>query len=419
MLTNFVPQDRHAIYHTSRYKNRIDLIGRHLIEQRYLPTVIAQHVSEWIRFTAYLQKRGRTLPLHSREADAQAYIIQRLRMFHSASRARFIRASVRIFLEADENGKFRRRVGGIPRPVPPFLKNVLEQYIVFLHIHRGVAERTVTNRVKQLIRFAEYLEQMGVRRHDTIVPLHIQSFLIALRTQAPATRMTYATTLRSFFGWAYTAGLVQIDLRPAVLVSRHFKQRGIRDVLNESEIARILAAVDRSTAIGRRDYAVLILAARYGLRPCDIRQLQVEALHWRDGILSFKQAKTGRLLTLPLLPDVTTALIAYLRNGRPATTSRHVFVRHRAPFEPFVPANNLMTIMRLALQRTGLDRRPGRRGLYLFRHTLASQMLAAGIPIKSIADVLGHASTETTMEYASIDLMALRHVMLSEKEVLS
>ena len=179
------------------------------------------------------------------------------------------------------------------------------------------------------------------------------------------------------------------------------------------------AAVDQSTVIGRRDYAVLVLAARYGLRPCDIRQLQLEAINWRAGVLSIKQAKTGRLLTLPLLSDVAAALIAYLRNGRPATTSRHVFVRHRAPFEPFVAANNFSSIIRLALGRVGLGQRSGRRGMYLFRHTLASRMLAARCPIKSIADVLGHKSTETTMEYASIDLVALRGVAISEDEVLA
>ena len=169
--------------------------------------------------------------------------------------------------------------------------------------------------------------------------------------------------------------------------------------------------------IGRRDYAVLLLAARYGLRPCDLRQLRLDAVGWRERMLSITQAKTGRVLILPLLPDVADALIAYLRNGRPATSARHVFVRHKAPFEPFVAANNLATIMRQALQRIGLDQREGRRGLYLLRHTLASRMLASGCPLKRIGDVLGHASTDTTMEYASVDLTALRRVAITETEV--
>lgn len=419
MLSKFVPADRVAAYNLCPHKNRIDLIGHRLVELRYLPVVLAQHVREWLRFTAYLEKRSLAMPLHSCDAHAQAYIGARVRRLQSASRARFVRASIRIFVEADEEGRFRRRVGRAPGPAPSWLATILNQYVSFMKTHRGLADRTIAGRWRKLIRFGQFLDQAGVTSLKTILPFHAQQFLVELRAYAIGYRLTYASTLRSFFGWAYAVGAMSVDLRPAVVSPRCFKQSGVRDVLSENEVARILSAVDRSTVIGRRDYAVLILAARYGLRPCDIRQLQLEAINWRDGVLSFKQAKTDRLLTLPLLPDVAAALIAYLREGRPATTSRHLFVRHRAPFEPFVAANNLSSIIRLALERVGLGQRSGRRGLYVFRHTLASRMLAARCQIKIIADVLGHKSTETTMEYASIDLAALRCVAISEEEVRS
>lgn len=417
MLSAFVPADQVASYQSCLYKKRIDLIGTHLIQLGYVRVVVGQHVREWLRFTAYLETRGVRLPSSRRAPEVQSYLVQRLQPCRSASRARVVRASVRIFLEADDTGRFRRRVGKALRPVPIGLATIADQYVTFLKLHRGAAARTVAKRRWQLGRFADFVEQAGVSNLAAITPRHIQQFLIGLRTQAAVTRMTYATTLRSFLGWAYAAGLVAVDLRPAVMAPRRFKQRGIRDVLSDGDVTRILAGTDRSSVTGRRDYAVLILAAHYGLRPCDIRQLQLDDFQWREGVLSIQQAKTGRQLTLPLLPEVTDAIVAYLRDGRPATALRHVFVRHRAPFEPFVAANNLASIMRQALQRVGLDQRRGRRGLYLFRHTLANRMLSAGCPIKSIADVLGHASTEATMEYASIDLAALRRVALSEQEV--
>ena len=120
---------------------------------------------------------------------------------------------------------------------------------------------------------------------------------------------------------------------------------------------------------------------------------------------------------LPLLADVAQAVSAYLRSGRPTTSRREVFVRHVAPFEPFVPANNLSTIMRGALQHAGLDGRPGRRGLYLFRHTLATRLLEAGHPFKTISDVLGHVCVDSTFGYAKVDLVHLRAAVLSEAEV--
>ena len=418
MLASFFPKDRIALYRACPHRERIDLVGHRLVEQRYLTVVIAQHLREWLRFATYLEERELDLPVDSRAPEVQTYITRRRRSFHSASRARFVRASLRILLEADESGRFRVRVGRAMQAVPSWLSGAADQYVSFLRDHLGLASRTVYKRSWQLARFAEHLESVGARSLDAVAPSHVQGFQVGLhRTQAIATRKSYAITLRSFLGWAYAAGLTPVDLRPAVVVSRRFKQGQVRDVLSEGDVQRIFAAVDRSTAIGRRDYVVLLLAARYGLRPCDIRALQLEALRWREGIITFRQAKTDRVLTLPLFPDVAAALVAYLRSGRPATTFRHVFVRHRAPFEPFVPTDNFSSIMRKALQGAGLGKRSGRRGLYLFRHTLANRMLSAKCSIKSIADVLGHATTETTMEYIAIDLAALRCVMVSESEV--
>src|SRR5258708_4478399 len=118
------------------------------------------------------------------------------------------------------------------------------------------------------------------------------------------------------------------------------RQAQVRDVLATEDVESVLAAVDRSRAVGRRDYAVLLLAIRYGMRPSDIRQLRLDDLHWRQGQIAIRQAKTGRPLTLPLLPEIAKAVAAYLQKGRPKTAAREVFVRHRAPFAPFVPTNN-------------------------------------------------------------------------------
>jgi integrase len=277
----------------------------------------------------------------------------------------------------------------------------------------------VGKRMWHLSQFAAFLDQGGVRALASLQPAQIQQFLAQLHAQKPATRLTYRVSLRSFLRWAYQEDLLPTDLRPAVIGARHLRHTGLRDVLSREEITRVLTAVDRSSATGRRDYAVLLLAARYGMRPSDIRQLRLDNVQWRAGVIAIRQAKTGGPLVLPLLPDVREALIAYLRSGRPTTQAREIFIRHRAPFEPFVVTNNLAAIMRTALTRVGLAQRPGRRGLYLFRHTLATHLLTAECPIKTIGDVLGHVSTDTTMEYANVDLQALRKVSLSEAEVQS
>lgn len=419
MFSRYYTRGQAQLYRTSLHKARIDHVAGSLVAQRYLDVVVADHLREWLRLATYFDARGIGLPASVHAAELQEYVKQRPGG-RSAPRLRFVRASARLFLETDAAGHCRRRIGGAPaRPVSAWFEPIADAYRVFLRQHRGLASRTVHKRTWHLSQFAAFIDQAGVRTLAGLQASQIQQFLAQLRGQKPATRQTYRVSLRSFLRWAFQEGLLPTDLRAAVIVARHMRHTRLRDVLSEEELTRVVTAVDRSSAIGRRDYAVLLLAARYGMRPSDIRQLQLDNVQWRADVIAIRQAKTGGPLILPLLPDVREALIAYLRNGRPVTQAREVFIRHRAPFEPFVAANNLSAIMRTALCRVGLDQRPGRRGLYLFRHTLATRLLTAECPIKTIGDVLGHVSTDTTMEYANVDLQALRKVVLSEAEVQS
>jgi site-specific recombinase XerD len=416
MFAGYFFADQIQRYRASPHKSRIDHVAQALVDRRYLKEVMAQHLREWLRFTTDCDARGIAVPQTVHAQEVQEYVARRLPR-GSASRRRFVRASVRIFLETDAAGAFRRRVGtAVAQAVPAWMEPALQAYTTFLREHRGLAARTVQKRGWQLARMAAFWDHAGVATLCEIHVSHIQRFLLQVAGQT-ATRRTYGVTLRSFLRWAYQEGRLPTDLRAAVITGRHMRQAQVRDVLASEDVDRVLAAVDRSRAVGRRDYAVLLLAIRYGMRPSDIRQLRLDDVRWRQRLITIRQAKTGRPLTLPLLPEIADALVAYLRDGRPTTTEREMFVRHRAPFAPFVPTNNLTAIVRPLFRRTGLDQRSGGRGLYVFRHTLASGLLEAGCSIKSIADVLGHQSTDTTMEYATVNLAALRRVALSEAEV--
>jgi integrase len=419
MFSRYFTSEQVRRYQASPHKLRIDHVAGSLVARRYLDGTLAAHLREWLRLTTYFDAQGVSLPSSVAAPEVQAYVADRL-PHRSVGRQQFIRASARIFLEMDEQGHVRRRIAtAVRRPLPPWFELAVSPYEVFLRSARGLAAGTVSRRVWQLTQFAEYLERTGVHTIAAIQANQIQQFFTQLQAQAAATRRNYAVSVRSFLRWAAAEGRLPIDLSAAVITTRHYRQAGIRDVLGDHEVARVLDGVNRSHVTGRRDYAVLMLAARYGMRPSDIRQLRLEDVHWREGVIAIRQAKTGGPLALPLLPDVLAALVAYLRDGRPTTEHRQVFVRHRAPFGPFAAGNGLSQIMRGALRRAGIHDRPGRRGLYLFRHTLATRMLAAGCPMKTIGDVLGHVSTDTTMEYANVDLVTLRGVALSEVEVRS
>jgi integrase len=282
-----------------------------------------------------------------------------------------------------------------------------------------VSQKTISKRAFQLDVFTTYLERISVSLWSDVEPPVIRSFLTTQLTERkPPTRLSYASTLRGFLRWAYVEALLGRDLSAAATTVRQYRLAGIPDVLSDDELTRVLQTADRSTPIGRRDYAVLLLAARYGMRSSDIRQLSLDHINWRCRQIAMRQSKTGRSLFLPLLDDVSDALIDYLRNGRPETESRHIFVRHLAPHEPFSPNNNMPGIFRGALRRAGLENRCGLKGLYLLRHTLATRMLSAGNSIKTIGDVLGHVNLDSTLVYTKVDLSALKTVALSVEEVL-
>lgn len=417
MSISWISGPYRQVYLESPLRTRIEHVAKALVDRRYLGDVVRQHVYEWLRFASHLMQRGQALPVDARSPAVRQYVSNRLPR-GSASRIRFVYASIRILLETDAMGHFRRRVStAVPRPAVPWFDRWIPAYLSFLHVHRGLSESTDRRRLYHLSLFAAFLQRLGVTAMAEITAAHVHDFCRKLTSVKPSTRLTYGSSLRGFLRWAYLQGLAHSDLRGAAITARHVRQRGLPDVLSVDELERLLAAVDLTSVVGRRDHAVLLLAGRYGLRPSDIRQLLLEHVDWRHGRIALRQSKTGQVLSLPLLPDVAEAVAAYLRYGRPKTDSRHVFVRHRAPFEPFVPANNLSTIMRAALARSGLGHRAGRRGLSLLRHSLATQLLAAGQPLKAIGDVLGHIHLDSTLIYTKVDLATLRTVAIDHADV--
>jgi integrase/recombinase XerD len=171
------------------------------------------------------------------------------------------------------------------------------------------------------------------------------------------------------------------------------------------QVRRLLSQVDRSTAVGSRDYAILLLLARLGLRSGEVAFLELEDIDWKGGCLSV-HGKSGRRTQLPLPKDVGDAIVAYLRHGRPGSASRRVFLRAKAPVRGFLTACAVGTIVRHALLRHGID--APTTGAHQFRHGLATEMLRQGASLAHIGELLGHRSPETTKIYTKVDLDALR-----------
>jgi integrase len=186
--------------------------------------------------------------------------------------------------------------------------------------------------------------------------------------------------------------------------------RSLAQHLSDTDISWMLQCCADGTARGARNSAILLLLSRLGLRAKEVASLQLSDVDWVNGSLRIRSSKTHAERLLPLAQEVGEALLAYLRIGRPATLSRHLFLEHTAPYRPLHTASAMTKIVKRLLAKAGMARQSS--GAHLFRHTVATQLVNRGASFKDVADALGHQTLQTTGLYAKLDLTALAQVAL-------
>jgi site-specific recombinase XerD len=226
---------------------------------------------------------------------------------------------------------------------------------------------------------------------------------------SPGRTKLMVTALRSFLRYLLHQGQITVELAGCVPAVACWSLSEIPKSLPAGTVQRVLAQQDRTTAVGRRNFAILMLLGRLGLRAGEVVALNLEDLDWEDGLIRIRR-KGGRWTQLPLPDDVGEAIATYLRSDRPRCSSRRVFLSHRAPIRGFAHTITVSSIVRRTLIRAGVD--SARTGAHLLRHTLAVDLLRNGASLDEIGDVLGHRSPNTTALYAKVDLAALSTIAL-------
>jgi site-specific recombinase XerD len=286
------------------------------------------------------------------------------------------------------------------------LADILSGYEKHLRSERGLVTATVINyqpfiRTFLLDRFREgpfLLGQINASDVSNFVLRHGLSMSVG-RAQL----MT--TAFRSFFRYLLQKGELSADLAAAVPTVADWRLAAVPKYLTSKQVKRVLKSCNRHTAIGRRDYAILLLLARLGLRASEVVALQLEDINWRAGEIIVR----GKGLfhdRMPLPPEVGQALASYLRRDRPRCRSRRVFICVKAPHRGLAGASTLTTIVRRALARADLHLTF--KGAHLFRHSLATSMLHAGATMGEIGEVLRHRLSSSTEIYAKVDFESLR-----------
>src|SRR5437879_3535365 len=306
-----------------------------------------------------------------------------------------------------------RDQGATRRPKKPLLspkQRLTTNYGRYLLEERGLTQATVVNYVPFIDQFLSARFQQSPCKLSQLRARDVTDFV---RCQAhklsPGRAQLLVTALRSFLRYLRHQGKITTDLNACVPTVARWSFATLPKFLPAGSVQRVLDRNDRPTSIGRRDYAILFLLARLGLRACEVVALNLEDIDWDKARITIR-AKGGRWNQLPLPTDVGEALALYLRHGRPGCCSRRVFIRARAPRREFAGSQSICTVVRGALNRAGVE--SARKGAHLFRHSLATSMIRQGASLDEIGELLRHRSPNTTAIYAKVDLPALRPLAL-------
>ena len=284
---------------------------------------------------------------------------------------------------------------------------------------KGYSKVTIDHYVKQSARFMDYLVSQRVTHCKEISLSLIHAYIKTLAGYTYKTVEQNICSLRAFFRFLLETREVQTDFAAKTPMIQARKQTRIPSVWTADELKKLIAAIDRGSLKGKRDYAIILLACCLGMRCTDIKSLKMENFHWAEKKSVFIQSKTRSLLSLPLTQEVGWVVIEYLKHGRPKADSPYIFVRHLAPFSTFSEDDHLNQLIKRYMALAHLPTLKKRRGIHSLRHTIASALLEKDTPLSTISDILGHADADSTAIYLKVDMKKLKECALTFEEEMS
>ncbi len=300
-------------------------------------------------------------------------------------------------------------------PPTPFVESA-PGFFDYLRDERGLKEASIQLYGHNLRRFQAYLERIDLHELDALSPMVLSAFTTdAGRELAKGPLSGLCGHVRVFLRYLHRERVLPHDLSASVECPRVYRLSNIPRSISWKEVQRLLGVVDRRTPIGKRDFAMMLLLVTYGLRAAEVAALTLDSIDWQRERLEVPERKAGHHTAFPLSPVVGEAIVDYLRNARPESPSRALFLCTRPPFKP--------VHFQLISQRTARHLRKAgiavaRPGSHTLRHTCVQRLVDARFPLKTIGDYIGHRRAKSTEVYSKLDLEALREVALGDGEAL-
>jgi integrase/recombinase XerD len=289
-------------------------------------------------------------------------------------------------------------------------------FFPYLRAERGLRDATVRLYRHHLIRFEVYLRRIGLMDLSALSPAVLSAFITERgRGLGRTSRRDLCGILRVLLRYLHRERVMPKNLSAAVESPQAYRLATLPRSIPWDDVRRMLEGVDRRTAVGKRDYAILLLLVTYGLRAREVAALTVDDVDWARDRLRIPERKAGHSTAFPLSPIVGRAMLEYLQHGRPKTTARQVFFRVVAPATPLTSAA-VASVASARLHRAGID--GPRLGSHTLRHTCVQRLVDAEFPFTVIGDYVGHRVPESTEIYTKVAVDALREVALGDAEAI-
>ena len=298
-----------------------------------------------------------------------------------------------------------------PKVFKEDLGRIFKNFIDYRENTLNLSSKTIQSYVIYLYPFYCHLILKEIKHISGIKASEILFYIKQMDPNDSAKKHVSLNILRIFFRYLYEHYILSVDFSSIIPKDNYKNQPKLPSTFTDGEIDALLKAVDRGNPKGKRDYAILLLATKLGLRASDICELKFENIIWERNVITFNQFKSGRALELPLLPEIGNAMIDYLRHGRLVSLDSNCFIHVQTPYDR-IHTSDLGNLVRRYITLAGINCSKRKHGPHALRHCFASALLKEKVPLPVISEALGHKNMASTMFYLRIDINSLRKCVL-------
>ncbi|MDR2914529.1 MAG: site-specific integrase [Tannerella sp.] len=394
------------------FSELMDEAAAYLSSLSYSSHMVDYYRREWRYLGDYMREKG--IQMYDTQVGSQ-YLAAIMGETKNQDLSRSKKRQIRMITSLSDffmTGTVRKRKPhSFPDELEGAIGKLISDYLIVNNKLNNYVAHTVQSNTLCLSRFLDYLNGCNIKSIEEINPDNLMGFVQKLQEYSDVTRHIIILQTNKFLKYLYNNRILESDYSTVIPKCNYVRQPRLPSYYSEEEICRLIQCIDRSNSVGKRDYAIILLIARLGLRRSDVCSLKFENIYWEARLISLIQHKTKRPVELPLFDDIGNAIIDYLKYGRPKSNQPYVFLRLIPPCNN-LDSNGITCIIQKYLRHSGINYDERKHGPHALRHSLASNLLKQETPLPVISCILGHSSTESTIDYLRIDVQSLKKCAL-------